>query len=127
MPTARTRGDTTRGWPRSCRWGTRSTRATRSTAATCSAARTAPGAATQAEADRANDDTCHWPNIAPQHEVFNQSGQDPELSLWGLLENQVAAEADRLGRKINVFNGPVFLDDDPPYRGHPAFRGASGR
>ena len=72
---------------------------------------------TQAEAERANDDTCHWTNIAPQHAVFNQSGQDPELSLWGLLENHVADEARRLGRRINVFNGPIFLDDDPRHRG----------
>ena len=72
---------------------------------------------TQAEAERASDDTFHWTNIAPQHQVFNQSGQDPELSLWGLLENHVADEAQRLGRRINVFNGPVFLDDDPLHRG----------
>src|SRR4029078_13163387 len=72
---------------------------------------------TRAETDRANHNTCHWPNIAPQHEVFNQSGQDPELSLWGLLENHIAEEADRLGKKCTVLCAPVFLEDDPPYRG----------
>jgi endonuclease G len=69
------------------------------------------------EAARANDDTCHWTNIAPQHFVFNQSGQDDELSLWGLLENHVAAEATRERQRVNVFNGPIFTDDDPPHRG----------
>ena len=69
------------------------------------------------EARRASDDTFHWTNIAPQHFVFNQSGQNPELSLWGLLENQVMDEASRERQSVNVFNGPIFSDGDPLHRG----------
>lgn len=71
----------------------------------------------EAEARRASDDTFHWTNIAPQHFVFNQSDRDPELSLWGLLEDHVMAEAERERQRVNVFNGPVFRDDDPSHRG----------
>lgn len=72
---------------------------------------------TEAEARRASDDTFHWTNIAPQHFVFNQSDRDPDLSLWGLLENHVMAEATRDRQRVNVFNGPVFAEDDPLHRG----------
>ena len=69
------------------------------------------------EARRASADTFHWTNIAPQHFIFNQADRDPELSLWGLLENHVMDEARRERQRVNVFNGPVFRDDDPPHRG----------
>ena len=71
----------------------------------------------EAEARRASDDTFHWTNIAPQHFIFNQGDRDPELSLWGLLENHVMEEAERKRQRVNVFNGPVFPDDDPSHRG----------
>ena len=71
---------------------------------------------TRDEAQRADDDTFHWTNIAPQHEVFNQSSQDPNFSLWGLLENHVSAEADDERQVFSVFNGPIFQDGDQPHR-----------
>ena len=72
---------------------------------------------TEAEAQRADDDTFHWPNIAPQHRVFNQSHQDPNRSLWGLLENHVTREARDEREPFSVFNGPIFQDGDPLHRG----------
>lgn len=72
---------------------------------------------TEAEARRASDDTFHWTNIAPQHFIFNQADRDPDLSLWGQLENHVMDEARRDRRRVNVFNGPIFREDDPPHRG----------
>lgn len=72
---------------------------------------------TEAEAQRASDDTFHWTNIAPQHFIFNQSDRDPDLSLWGLLENHVMEEATQERRRVNVFNGPIFRNDDRSHRG----------
>lgn len=72
---------------------------------------------TAAEARRASDDTFHWTNIAPQHFVFNQSGQDPNRSLWGLLENHLVDEAEDERKRLSVFNGPVFQVGDPLHRG----------
>ena len=47
------------------------------------------------EAQLANDDTFHWTNCSPQHEVFNQSSKANAkgLLLWGTLENHVAEQA----------------------------------
>ncbi|MEO1458190.1 MAG: DNA/RNA non-specific endonuclease, partial [Pseudomonadota bacterium] len=70
-----------------------------------------------AEARRASDDTFHWTNIAPQHKVFNQSGEDPNLSVWGLLENHLVRETEAESRRMSVFNGPIFADHDPLHRG----------
>ena len=64
-----------------------------------------------AAAQRADDDTFFWTNIAPQHEVFNQPGRDAEASLWGDIERHLVAQAG--GRRWTVMNGPVFRDDDP--------------
>jgi endonuclease G len=73
-----------------------------------------------AEAKRANDDTFHFTNCSPQHEVTNQ-GRDgqapPGLLLWGKLEDHVAAQGRGGRRKLSIFNGPVFRPDDALYRG----------
>ncbi|MET0606132.1 MAG: DNA/RNA non-specific endonuclease [Beijerinckiaceae bacterium] len=67
---------------------------------------------TEAEAKRANDDTFHWTNCSPQHEVFNQSTRAEQrgLLLWGTLENHVADQLKNGVRKMSVFNGPIFRD-----------------
>jgi endonuclease G, mitochondrial len=72
---------------------------------------------TEEEAQLANDDTFHWTNCSPQHEVFNQStkAQQRGLLLWGNLENHVAEQAD--GGKLSVFNGPIFRPNDRIHRG----------
>ncbi|MGX1788116.1 DNA/RNA non-specific endonuclease [Bosea sp. NPDC055332] len=70
-----------------------------------------------AEAKLANDDTFHWTNCSPQHEIFNQSSlaKSRGLKLWGTLENAVSALAPGYGSKLNVFNGPIFDDGDKPF------------
>lgn len=72
---------------------------------------------TAEEAKLSNDDTFHWTNCSPQHEIFNQSGKASQqgLQLWGNLELAVSRLAGRLGNRLCVFNGPVFADDDRPY------------
>ncbi|MGP4019717.1 DNA/RNA non-specific endonuclease [Saccharopolyspora sp. 5N708] len=61
---------------------------------------------------RANDDTFHFTNCAPQHEKFNQGKE-----LWQGLENFILDNADLTDKKITVFSGPVMTDDDPLYKG----------
>ena len=103
---------------RGCRPARSTTATTHSTAATSSAARTPPGAWTPNEAKLANDDTFHFTNCSPQHQIFNQSSLADRrgLLLWGNLENAVAQLARRFGSRLSVFNGPIFADHDRPYR-----------
>ncbi|MFI0467676.1 MULTISPECIES: DNA/RNA non-specific endonuclease [Saccharopolyspora] len=61
---------------------------------------------------RANDDTFHFTNCAPQHEKFNQGTE-----LWLGLENFILENADLTDKKMTVFTGPVMTDDDPLYKG----------
>ncbi len=74
---------------------------------------------TAQEARLANDDTFHFTNCAPQHEVYNQSGKASAkgLRLWGNLENHITEQAEANDCRITVFNGPVFRADDRLYRG----------
>ncbi len=64
------------------------------------------------EANRANADTFHYTNAAPQADVFNQGKQ-----LWQGLENFLLDHAATFDRKLTVLTGPVLHDSDPPYRG----------
>jgi endonuclease G len=75
--------------------------------------------ATAAEAKRANDDTFHFTNCSPQHEVFNQSTRADQrgLLLWGNIENHIAAQAHRDNKRLCIFNGPVFRSTDRKHRG----------
>ncbi|MFH9726514.1 DNA/RNA non-specific endonuclease [Streptomyces sp. NPDC017254] len=61
---------------------------------------------------RANTDTFHFTNAAPQADVFNQGRQ-----LWQGLENYLLDHAATYDRKLTVLTGPVLQDSDPPYRG----------
>lgn len=76
---------------------------------------------TPEEAKRANDDTFHWTNCSPQHEVFNQSArsQPKDLRLWGELENHITAQAQNGLKRLSIFNGPVFDAEDRTHRGLP--------
>ena len=60
----------------------------------------------------ANDDTFHFTNCSPQHERFNQG-----KNLWAGLEDFLLARASAEGKRLTVFTGPVFRDDDNEYRG----------
>ncbi len=74
---------------------------------------------TAEEAKLANDDTFHWTNCAPQHEIFNQSklSQPKDLRLWGELENHITDQAKQDMQRLSIFNGPVFGKDDRTHRG----------
>ncbi|SDL40096.1 DNA/RNA non-specific endonuclease [Arthrobacter sp. ok362] len=66
---------------------------------------------TRDEAARANEDTFHYTNAAPQAATFNQG-----LSLWLGLETYLQDNAADNGRRLVVFTGPIFSDTDPAYR-----------
>ncbi|RBY96928.1 DNA/RNA non-specific endonuclease [Blastococcus sp. TF02-8] len=66
----------------------------------------------RAEAERANVDSFHYPNAAPQAALFNQGKQ-----LWLGLEEYVQEHAAAYARRLVVLAGPVLDPADPPYRG----------
>lgn len=74
---------------------------------------------TATEAASANEDTFHFTNCSPQHEIFNQArkAQKQDLLLWGNLEEYIAAHADTDRQRISIFNGPVFRPSDRVHRG----------
>ncbi|WP_175407293.1 DNA/RNA non-specific endonuclease [Streptomyces sp. TRM64462] len=65
-----------------------------------------------AMAVRADADTFHYTNAAPQADVFNQGKQ-----VWQGLENHLLDHAALFDRRLVVLTGPVLHDSDPPYRG----------
>ncbi|WP_310727851.1 DNA/RNA non-specific endonuclease [Streptomyces sp. N2A] len=65
-----------------------------------------------AEAGRADADTFHYTNAAPQADVFNQGKR-----LWDGLEDHLLDHAATHDRRLAVLTGPVLHDSDPPYRG----------
>ena len=67
---------------------------------------------TRAEAVRANNDTFHLTNAAPQHQDFNRSAK-----LWAGLEDYLLDLARAGGFRVSVFTGPVLADDDPVFAG----------
>jgi endonuclease G len=69
---------------------------------------------THSEAKRANVDSFHYTNIAPQHSDFNQSNAG---GIWGELENAIFNNVDVNDLKVSVMAGPVFTEDDPIHRG----------
>lgn len=75
---------------------------------------------TAKSAKQANDDTFHFTNCSPQHEIFNQSAKasSKHLLLWGNLENHVAKQGKTASSgKLSVFNGPVLRANDRLHRG----------
>jgi len=74
---------------------------------------------TAAEAAAANEDTFHFTNCSPQHEVFNQArkAQKQDLLLWGNIEEYIAAHAGTDRQRVSIFNGPVIRADDRLHRG----------
>lgn len=74
---------------------------------------------TAEEAKLANDDTFHFTNCSPQHEVFNQSTKANKrgVILWGNIEEHIAGQARKDRRRISIFNGPIFRANDRVHRG----------
>lgn len=66
----------------------------------------------EAEAVRANDDTFHWTNCAPQFEKFNRND-----TTWQGLEDYLLNNAGSHRLRVSVFTGPILRDDDPEHRG----------
>lgn len=62
------------------------------------------------DAEGANSDTFHYTNSCPQHKDLNQK-------IWNDLEEYIYRNAGQENLKVNVFTGPVFSDEDMPYRG----------
>ena len=67
---------------------------------------------TRAEAVRANNDTFHLTNCAPQHKLFNRSAQ-----VWAGLEDYILDRARAARLRACVFTGPVLREDDPEFAG----------
>ena len=65
-----------------------------------------PNWGTQETAERANADTMHVTNVAPQMQTFNGG-------VWLQLEEYALQNARKSDVKICVFTGPFFADDDP--------------
>ncbi|WP_203137912.1 DNA/RNA non-specific endonuclease [Microbacterium sp. JZ31] len=64
------------------------------------------------DARKANSDTFHYTNAAPQASGFNQSEE-----LWVGLEDHVLAYAEATDQRVSVFTAPVLGAEDLPYRG----------
>jgi endonuclease G len=75
--------------------------------------------ASETEAKRANDDTFHFTNCSPQHEVFNQAAKATKqhLLLWGNIEDHIARQGTDGRQRLSIFSGPVFRSTDRLHRG----------
>lgn len=62
-------------------------------------------------AERANADTFHFTNCAPQSSGFNDS-----KSHWAGIEDYILFTTDTLRERVSVFTGPVLREDDPVWR-----------
>ena len=60
------------------------------------------------DAVRGMQDTFHFTNAAPQVQKYNDID-------WGNLEDYLLNKAQTSERKLTVFTGPIYRDDDPPY------------
>ena len=71
----------------------------------------------------AEEDTFHWTNCSPQVGFFNQGTAAPSTpgtgggALWRAVENYVLRNAVADKQRVTSFTGPIFTDDDRPYRG----------
>ncbi|GLS32214.1 endonuclease G [Mesorhizobium albiziae] len=80
-----------------------------------------PAWGTSDEALAAEHDTFFYTNAAPQVGFFNQGsalnrpGSKGKLR-WRAVETYVLRNAVTMRGRITVFAGPVFREDDPPYR-----------
>ena len=71
-------------------------------------------------ATRRANGTCTWTNCSPQHKTFNQDKDFPgkTAALWAGLERYILEDTARHYKfRVQSFTGPVFDDNDLPYRG----------
>ena len=64
------------------------------------------------DAIKANNDTFHLTNAAPQHKDLNRNA-----SRWLGLESYALSNARKFGLKISVFTGPIFAENDGVFNG----------
>ena len=64
--------------------------------------------ANQADSKRGMEDSFHFTNAAPQHQTYNDID-------WGNLEDYVLDKAQTSEKRLTVFTGPIFRDNDPLY------------
>lgn len=62
----------------------------------------------QAESEQAAVDTFHYTNAAPQVQTYNDID-------WGDLEDYLLDKAQASEKRLTVFTGPIFRDEDPFY------------
>jgi endonuclease G, mitochondrial len=62
----------------------------------------------EAQSKRGMEDSFHFTNAAPQQQTYNDID-------WGNLEDYVLDKAQTSERKLTVFTGPIYRDDDPLY------------
>jgi endonuclease G, mitochondrial len=67
---------------------------------------------TREEALRAEADTFHFTNCAPQHWRFNRRRE-----FWQGIEVYILENTEVHDLRISLFTGPVLDDDDPPMEG----------
>src|SRR5215510_868494 len=60
------------------------------------------------DAKLGDEDTFHYSNAAPQFQKYNDVD-------WGNLEDYVLNRAQTSEKRMTVFQGPIFRDDDPSY------------
>ncbi len=65
-------------------------------------------AAKAADSRRGMQDTFHFTNAAPQVQAYNDID-------WGNLEDYVLDRAQISERRMTVFTGPIYRDNDPTY------------
>lgn len=64
--------------------------------------------ADKAEAAANAEETFHYTNAAPQVQGYNDID-------WGNLEDYLLDRAQRTERRLTIFTGPIYRDDDPWY------------
>ena len=61
-----------------------------------------------AESQAGSEDTFHYTNAAPQVQMYNDID-------WGNLEDYLLDKAQTSQKRLTVFTGPIYRDDDPLY------------
>jgi endonuclease G len=62
----------------------------------------------EAESQLNAEDTFHYTNAAPQVQTYNDID-------WGNLEDYLLDKAQTTEKRLTVFTGPIYRDDDPLY------------
>lgn len=80
-----------------------------------------PAWGTEDQATLAEADTFYYTNAAPQLGYFNQGSEVKSPAAkgklrWRAVETYVVRNAFTMRKRVTVFAGPVFAEDDPPYR-----------